>query len=53
MDFVDNYSIIVAASKSSENQKRSDTWQMTIRKPRRKPTNGWNRQPTMQEAVRT
>jgi len=49
MDFVDNYSIIVAASKPSENPKRSDTWQMTIRKL----TNGRNRQPTMHEAVRS
>jgi len=47
MDFVDDYSIIVAASKPSENQKRSDTWQMTIRKPT------WNRQPPMHEAVRS
>jgi len=49
MDFVDDYFIIAAASNQSENQKRSDTWQMTIRKP----TNGWNRQPTMHEAVRS
>jgi len=49
MDYVDDYSIIVAASKPSENKKRSDTWQMIFRKP----TNGWNRQPTMHEAVRS